>query len=145
MAAKDIRPLRGCYMWDFSAGADMEPGDVVYVHTDGTVLLADNSDTKAKASAVGVVVAGYTTTPSGSVAQTIDIKSGMRTTVVLYGMVSGYESVSEASLYFVDSTAGDMTTTAPTTSGDFVKVIGYGINDTTILIAPVIEDLTAIT
>ena len=58
--------------------------------------------------------------------------------VVIYGFIkqSSHGFTLGAPLYLSDTTAGNMTATAPGSSGDVVRIVGYAVDSNTIFFNP---------
>lgn len=96
--------------------------DAVYVNASTQLALADAN--------------GSGTYPCWGLA-TATASTGVATTIVLYGIVrnDGWSWTPGGSIY-LSTTAGGLTQTAPSATGDKVQVIGKALNVTTILLRP---------
>jgi hypothetical protein len=97
--------------------ADMTPGQVVYLKSDGDVALADaNSATLVEA--YGMIVAvenGKAATDAGDVV-----------TVALPGSrVAGFSSLTPGTRGYVSETPGDIADAAPSGAGTWTKSVGF--------------------
>jgi len=90
-------------------------GDVVYLSGASTWSQADATDDTASAGLVGIRVDSSTV-----------LTQGIYTTT---GLTAG-------NTYYLATTAGDITTTAPSTTGNIVRIIGYAISTTQLYVAP---------
>lgn len=97
----------------YTAGEAIDAAEIVYISAADTVSLADAS---TNYEAIGV--ANNTAALSANV------------DVVSEGVVSGFTGLTAGSRYFLDSTAGAVTTTAPTGSGARVVQVGFAKNTT---------------
>ena len=103
-----------------TAGSSMVVGDVIVLSADNAWDPANADSAAADALGTGMLGIALTAASSGS----IDI--------LLQGfvMVSGVFEFSSAGLpLYLDDTAGDMSQTAPSASGDFVRIVGYAHDD----------------
>lgn len=97
-------------IFSFTAGATLAVGDVVYLGTGGKVLLAD-ADADTTMPALGICTSASTdTNPVDVMVQGIMKLTGW--------------SFTAGDNIFVSTTAGDVTSTAPTGTGDTVQKIG---------------------
>lgn len=133
-----VRPLNGAIVRRFPAGATTAViGKFVYVHTDGTILLADATDTLAESRCRGIVVAigaaGKTTPAVGDVCD-----------VVTHGPVELGVSGVEGSPAFVSVTAGSIDQTAPAVAGNFPFAVGWFEQDTVLYVQPQVIEPTVV-
>jgi len=97
-------------IFSFTAGATLAVGDVVYMGTGGKVLLADANATTSM-PALGICTSASTdTNPVDVMVQGIMKLTGWSFTV--------------GADIFISGTAGDVTSTAPSASGDTVQKVG---------------------
>ena len=111
-----------------TAGETVALDDAVYLHTDGKVYRAVNNDTREKATVVGIVKTGASA--SGN------------ETIVLRGKVTSTGAFGAAgNVFWVSSTGGQLSGTAPTASGDFVTKIGTALDadNLVVMIEPPVE------
>ena len=97
-------------IFSFTAGATLAVGDVVYLGTGGKVLLAD-ADAATSMPALGIC------TSTGTDTNPVD--------VMIQGIIklTGW-SFTAGDNIFVSTTAGDVTSTAPSGTGDTVQKVG---------------------
>tara|TARA_R110002020_G_scaffold282945_1_gene498696 strand:+ start:6523 stop:7143 length:621 start_codon:yes stop_codon:yes gene_type:complete len=100
-----------------TAGSSMVVGDVIYLNTDNAW---DPTDADATASAVGMIGISLTAGSSGDI--TILLKGFVRVDAIFAFTTAG------GPLY-LSTTPGDMSQTAPSGSGDVVRVVGYAHDD----------------
>ena len=115
----------GCTTNTFNAGATVAQWELVYMGSGGTWLLAD-ADAASTAGPVMLAMAMEAKT------------SGQAMKVGLPGSFlrnDGWAWTVGAALY-VDTTAGAVTETAPSATGDIVRVVGYAVNADTIYFMP---------
>jgi hypothetical protein len=105
-AAQQVRNI-------YTAGEAIDAAEVVYISAADEVSLADAS---TNYQAIGVA--------NNTAALSADVE------VVSEGVVSGFTGLTAGSRYFLDSTAGAVTTTAPTGTGNRVLQIGFAKNTT---------------
>lgn len=132
VSAANVRPLPGCIIRRFTAGAAIDVGAPVYMSAADTVVEAEGG-TAAKAAVVGLAVA---TAPTA--ASTTAAASGEEVDVVLWGPVAGMTSMVYGTYYYVKDTAGVITDTAGTKD----CLIGIGLNTEVLLVRPQPIDLT---
>ena len=103
-------------VFSFIAGATLAIGDVVYIHTDGEVAKAD-ADAVTSMPAVGICVS------AGSDGSAVD--------VLVQGIMhdtSAFDTFTVGADIFVSATAGAVTATAPSGSGDTVQKVGVALH-----------------
>lgn len=95
---------------DYLAGETITAGQTVYLSTAGTVLKADNNDTAAKASVLGIALNG------GASGQPIRVQTG--------GTITIGATVAQGVIYCQSRTAGGICPSADLLATDYVTVIG---------------------
>ena len=98
------------------AGTTLAIGDVVYMHTDGEVAKAD-ADAVTSMPAIGICVG------SGTDGNAVD--------VLVQGIMhdtSAFDTFTVGADIFVSTTAGAVTATAPSGSGDTVQKVGVALH-----------------
>jgi hypothetical protein len=103
-------------VFSFIAGATLAIGDVVYIHTDGEVAKAD-ADAVTSMPAVGICVS------AGSDGSAVD--------VLVQGIMhdtSAFDTFTVGADIFVGTTAGAVSATAPSGSGDTVQKVGVALH-----------------
>ena len=111
-----------------TAGEAVALDDAVYLHTDGRIYKAINSDTRAKATVIGIVKTGAS--------------ANNNATIVLRGKVTSSGAFGNAgNEFWLSSSGGGLSGLAPTTSGDFVTKIGTALdsNNLLVMIEPPVE------
>lgn len=112
-------------------GADVWTGVCSENLVVGPVNIFDDAGTvkarKADATAAGKEANGFVTASATS-GDTVD--------VYLDGTITGLTGLTEGATYFLDTTAGAITTTAPSTSGNIVQQIGKAISETALIYEP---------
>ena len=105
-------------IFSFTAGATLAVGDVVYMGTGGKVLLAD-ADAATSMPALGIC------TSTGTDTNPVD--------VMIQGIMklTGW-SFTAGDNIFVSTTAGDVTSTAPSGTGDTVQKVGVATASDTV-------------
>jgi len=110
-----------------NTGSTLNKGDVCYISGDdsGTpeVTLAD-ADAAATATGELVMITDST------------ISNGADGYATKWGLVTGLSGFTANTVQFLSTTAGDTTETAPSGSGDIVRVVGYSRLTTSILFDP---------
>jgi hypothetical protein len=94
----------------YTAGENVSAGDIVYMAADGKIYQADASGTLAQATPFGV--AQTTTTTNNT------------TAVTLHGLGAHFSALTTGTTYYLGTTAGALTNTAPTGSGEKVVIVG---------------------
>lgn len=97
-----------------TAGEALSGGDIVYFNGTGQVMKAD-ATTLAKAGR------GYVLTA---------VANGAIATVFFDDSNTGLSGLTPGATYFLSATAGGVTTTPPTTSGQIVQEIGFAASAT---------------
>ena len=103
-------------VFSFIAGTTLAVGDVVYMHTDGEVAKAD-ADAVTSMPAIGICVG------SGTDGNAVD--------VLVQGIMhdtSAFDTFTVGADIFVSTTAGAVTATAPSGSGDTVQKVGVALH-----------------
>ena len=103
-------------VFSFIAGATLAIGDVVYMHTDGEVAKAD-ADAVTSMPAIGICVG------SGTDGNAVD--------VLVQGIMhdtSAFDTFTVGADIFVGTTAGAVSATAPSGSGDTVQKVGVALH-----------------
>lgn len=110
-----------------SSGSDMVARDIVYISGDASgipnILLAD-ADAAASAG----------TPMLGCLQQ--NIANGASGRVQIFGVKAGFTGLTPAAAQYVSTTAGDLTETKPSGSGDIVRVFGHAISATEVFVNP---------
>lgn len=101
-------------------GATLVAGDVVYISASNTIALAD-ADAVGTANVIGMVVEGGASGAKGI------FRTGGLIELTDWTAIIGAASLTAGSRYYLSATAGDMTTTAPSTGGQFVVPLGTAI------------------
>lgn len=104
-----------------TAGEALSAGDLVYVAAAGTVFKAD-ADAAGKA-AIGFVLSSISSAATGTV-------------YFGSGIITGLTSLTMGQPYFLSSTAGGITTTAPTGTGKIQQQVGFAVNATSLYFEP---------
>lgn len=106
-------------IFSFTAGATLAVGDVVYMHTDGKVALA-NADSTSTMPALGIC------TSTGTDGSSVD--------VMIQGVMklTAWSFTTGADIFISSSAAGDVTATAPSTSGHTVQKVGVAVASDTV-------------
>ena len=107
---------------EFTAGATVAAGDLCAMNSSGEMVLAD-ADAVATASTMLAVAEEAVTAAS----------SGWFT---LFGEVTGLSGLTQGSVAYMSATAGDFTHTAPSTTGQIVRVVGYALSTTSLWFDP---------
>jgi len=104
------------------ASEDLSAGDIVNIHDD-TGEKVRKADASNGRFAHGFVLSGAT--------------SGANALVYFEGPITGLTSITPGAFYYLSgATAGDITTTAPSTSTHYVQEIGVGMSATEISFEP---------
>jgi hypothetical protein len=98
-------------------GVGLAVNDVVYVSSSNTVMKAD-ATTAATGPAIGIVVA--------SAAGIVDVR--------MFGKVTTFVGLVPGTQYFVSTTAGGLTTTPPSLTGQYSQSVGIALTATTLIV-----------
>jgi hypothetical protein len=120
-----------------TAGATLAFGDLIYLDpTDGRWELVDaNSAAAADGDARGLI--GMCVQAAAS--------DGDATTVLYNGVIradAAFPNLGVGQPVYASESAGDVTTTQPTTSGVVIRVVGFSINNNEMLFAPSSDYIT---
>jgi hypothetical protein len=129
VTAANVRALEGAIKRNKQAGGTANMGDAVYIDSNGKVQQA-RANAAATSDAVGILAA--IAVPGATAAATDD-----GVTVVPFGPVGGYSGLTPGAIYYVsDTTAGDITATAPSGAGKWAKSIGYAESASVLFVDP---------
>jgi hypothetical protein len=107
------------------SGSAMSAGDLCYISGDSSgtplVILAD-ADAASTATKMLVVLAE-------------SIGDGSDGQAVVQGVLAGFTGLTASAIQYVSLTAGEFTETAPSATGDIVRVAGYAISTTEIFMS----------
>lgn len=103
-----------------TAGEALSAGDLVYINGSGQALKAD-------ANAIAKAAVGFVLT---------SISNGATGTVYFEGTVTGLTSLTPGARYFLSTTPGAITTTAPTGTADIVQQVGFAVSSTELSFDP---------
>jgi len=103
----------GAVIRNYTAGAAITVGNLVYVDSAGTVQHADGNGSLATGAAIGIAIESYDGETS--------ILTGGPVSVCVFGPVSGYSSMTPGSNVYVSDTVGRLSSVAGTIS----RIIGY--------------------
>lgn len=103
-----------------NAGDTLGAGDFVYIDATGDVRLADAST--AGKEAQGFVLSAFT--------------AATNATVYFEGTNNALSGLTVGSRYYLGTTAGSVTTTAPTASGEVVQYVGRATSATELAFEP---------
>jgi Flp pilus assembly protein TadG len=104
-----------------TAGETLADGDLCYLNSDGEMYLAD-ADAEATADTLLAIC-------------TESLTDGNPGTFIIRGRYTT-SGLTTGSVYYVDVTAGDWTATAPSATGDIVRIVGYALSTTVLLFMP---------
>ena len=128
VTANEVRALDGCLLRDFAAASTVAVGDCVYIGTSG--VARTDADAESTSAAVGIVVAVQDQFGSTTAA------AGQRVSVCIFGPVSGFSSLTAGALQYIGTTAGALTETATSTTGDVPYVIGRALSSSILFVTP---------
>lgn len=119
----DVTGLEESILPTVTAAADIDAREVVYVSAAGTVNLAQ-ANALATSKAFGIAPA--------------NILSGATGTILTVGIVTstGWGLTANAIYYLSPTVAGGITTTAPSTSGQYVVPVGIALSSTQLMFNP---------
>jgi hypothetical protein len=123
VTAANVRAMDGAVVQSFDLGGAADVGDLVYIASDGDVEKADAS-AQASAKAVGILTAVEGGESSGS--------SGDLVSVVLFGPVAGFSSMTPGANGYVSDTAGDIEDSA----GTYDRIVGFSKSASVFFVSP---------
>lgn len=109
----------------FTGGETIAANDLCAFDTDagdGEVYLADADDATRSTGLLMIA------TEAGGDATLSDF--------VTYGNVSGFSGLTQGAVYYVSNTAGGITSTAPSGTGDIVRTVGYALSGSVLFFQP---------
>jgi len=104
----------------YIADEDLDAREVVYISAADNVALADATDL-TKSQAVGFVISSVLDTATVSIRK--------------FGRMSGFSGLTPGARYYLSATAGAITATIPTGSGNIITQVGYAKSATVLDIA----------
>jgi hypothetical protein len=104
-----------------TAGENLDDGDLCYLNSDGEMYLAD-ADAEATADTLLAIC-------------TESLTDGNPGTFIIRGRYTT-SGLTAGAVYYVSTTAGDWTATAPSGTGDIVRIVGYALSTTVLLFMP---------
>lgn len=126
---RQVGKIHGSIVNPYITGEALSNGDVVYLHTDETVKIADGNVDAATARAIGIVC----NTPNSTAG---DAALGDVVSVCEFGPVVGFGSATVGSLGYVSNTAGKVDTVA----GSYARVLGRFQSAEVFFVMPVLTD-----
>lgn len=133
VTALDVRPGVGALIKDFDAGGAGDIGDYVYIAADGDVEVTD-ANVALTSAGKGVVVA--VGDESGGVTAFV---AGDRVSVITFGPVHGFSSLTPGAIQYISETAGEVTETAPSGALTWTQAGGYAQDASTLFVMPGLE------
>ena len=142
VTALKTKPLPGAIIREayIDTGQTIAPGQAVYISGENNGLpeisLAD-ADAAASARVWGIVV---------SVGTFGDVSAGAGeiASVVIFGPVAGFSSMTAGGLVYASTTAGALEDSAPAgSSGDYLWIVGQSMSAEVVLVSPFTPDLAA--
>jgi len=106
---------------EMTAGENVSPGDVCYLKSDGKMW---KTDANAEATSKGLVLMAIDTITADNTG-TFLVKGKYTTS-----------GLTAADVMYLSATAGAITNTAPSGSGDIVRIIGYALSTTVLYFNP---------
>ena len=106
---------------DFIAGTTIAAGDLCVMNAAGKMIVTDADTESSTEGLLGIALEALTTDDVGGF-----LMYGEHTTT---GLTAG-------STYWVSPTSGEFTATKPSTSGQFVRLVGYAITTTVLWFNP---------
>ena len=117
-----------------ASGVTLNQGDIVYINSSGLLALADASATASKYP-IGFVRGSDTGTLTNiSAGSNIEVQTDGSFTVSDWTNIAGAAQLTRGAKYYLSTTAGDISASAPTTANHFVVPIGRAIGYTTMYI-----------
>lgn len=129
VTAANVRPLEGSVIKQFYAGGTNTVGNAGYIASDGDVEATD-ANAAATVKGAGIVVAVADTSGLTVAA------SGDALSLVVFGPVAGFSSLTPGAIQYISETAGAITETAPTGAGTWTHVIGYALAADVLFVQP---------
>jgi hypothetical protein len=106
----------------FEASETVAAGDLCVLNSAGRMQKADASALATASSLLAIANEAISAVTTGE--------------FLLYGSKTGYTGMTIASVRYISATAGEQTETAPSTSGDMVRVVGYALSATELWFDP---------
>lgn len=129
VTAANVSALKGAVPRDYKATSATVNGNAVAIDSNSQVVKAQ-ANAAATSTAIGIQTSVSDAGQTASVA-------GQAVTVVTFGPVGGFSSLTPGAVYYVDaSTAGEITATAPTGGGAWAKSVGYAESATVLFVLP---------
>ncbi len=129
VTAAQVRALEGALTRPRKAGGAITNGNAVYIDSNGRVQAA-RANLAATSEGMGVVSAVNETAETTAA-------DGDAVTVVTFGPVGGFSSLTPVAIYYVDDgTAGAIVTPAPAGAGKWAKSIGYAESAGVLFVLP---------
>jgi hypothetical protein len=125
VTAKQVSPLPGAIVRNLVAAGTGSVGDAVYIDGNGKAAQADGDAGSGAEKARGIVVSAGT---EGAVT----FAAGDMLSVVFFGPVSGFASMTPNALHYISDTAGAVADAAGTNS----HIIGFALSDTVLFVQP---------
>jgi hypothetical protein len=116
--------VSGAITQTFNKSGSMSVGDAVYISGDNTVAQA-KADGKT-GPAIGIVAS----------------LNGGKAQVAIAGTVKGLSSLKTGTAYYVGTTAGKLSSTAPTAAGQVVQSMGVARSSSSLLVMPSLDTRT---
>jgi hypothetical protein len=129
VTAANVRPLEGSVIKQFYAGGAIDVGDTGYIASDGDVEVTD-ANAAATVKGIGVCVA------VGDTAGATAAAAGDAVSMVTFGPVGGFSSLTPGATQFISETAGAITETEPSGAGTWSHIIGYAMSATVLFVQP---------
>ena len=107
-----------------TAGTTIAIGDIVYLNSSSQWVLADANAESTSGGLVGLAVESSTSTNPVKVL----VKGTLRAATL--------PSFTAGDTIYISTTAGDVTATAPSATGDIVRIIGYALDADTLWVCP---------
>jgi hypothetical protein len=106
----------------FTAGVTVAERDLCYLNTSGQMVLADADAVSTGTGLLAVANEAISATSSGE--------------FLMFGRKTGFTGLTAGDVLYIHTTAGDFTGTAPSGTGDIVRVAGYALSTTEIYFQP---------
>jgi hypothetical protein len=130
ITSANVRVGNDAVLRNYKSGAAVTVGYSVYLDSSGYVQHSDADASEVKSRGIGIVVASKDGETS--------VTSGDRCTVCLFGPVYGFSGMTPGEPVYVDTTAGLLTQTKPTSA--YQHSIGYAESATCLFVNPDTED-----
>ena len=121
LTASDLNDSLTKHEEELTAGENLSSGDVCYLKNDGKMWKADADSASTASTLIGIATENISADATGTFL--------LRGKLTTSGLTAG-------STYYLSTTAGGLTTTPPSGSGDVIRIIGYALSSTVLYVSP---------